>query len=56
MANASFTTKPPGGPAPTTFHAGPRPQPSGAVPAVVGNGSGPVVVKTGARNNGCRGK
>ncbi len=52
MANASFTTKPPGGPAPTTFHGGPRPQPSGAVPAVVGGPGPAVVVKTGAKNNG----
>jgi len=52
MANSSFTTSPPDGSAPTTFHGGPRPQPSGAVPAVVGKPAGPVVVKTGAKNNG----
>jgi hypothetical protein len=46
MANASFSTNP-GGPAPTTFHDGPRPQPKGAVPAVVGNNT-PTVMKSGS--------
>lgn len=46
MANASFTTKPPGGPAPTTFHSGPRPQPAGCVPAVCG-APAPTVMKSG---------
>src|SRR5262249_12627840 len=42
MANASFSTNP-GGPAPTTFHDGPRPQPKGAVPAVAGRETPPVM-------------